>query len=432
MKKTNNKFLNSIFVLILSGMSTKVLGMIIKIIFTRIVGTKAISLYTLVIPTYSLLLTICSMAMPTTIAKLISEKDDMSIINNASLIIIILNFTIMILIYIFAPFLANNLLKEPNSYYLIIAMSFTLPFASLACILKGYFYGKQKMVPHVISNTIEQIIRLILIITIIPLLLKKSYVHASVGLILTNTITELASVITFIICMNKKDRINLKKINFNKNTSKDILNLSFPIVSSRIIGNICFFFEPIILTNSLLLNGYNQEYIMLEYGVYNAYSISTLTIPSFFINAISLALLPEITKLISQKESSQAKKRLKISFVLVIILGITFSFGIYIFKDKILYLLYNTNKGSNYIKILAPVFVLFYLENIFTVFFSAISKTKITFYISLISSSIKLLCIFLLSFLHIGIYSLVYSEIINILLIISLDLIFYKKYIKKI
>ena len=29
--------------------------------------------------------------------------------------------------------------------YLLIAMSYTLPFASIACILKGYFYGIQKI-----------------------------------------------------------------------------------------------------------------------------------------------------------------------------------------------------------------------------------------------------------------------------------------------
>lgn len=74
MKLKQNKFLTSTILLIFSGMATKVLGLIIKVIFTRIVGTTTISLYTLVMPTYSLLLTISTLAMPTTIAKLIAEK----------------------------------------------------------------------------------------------------------------------------------------------------------------------------------------------------------------------------------------------------------------------------------------------------------------------------------------------------------------------
>ena len=74
MKLFKNKFFTSTFILMLSGLSTKVLGLIIKIIFTRIVGNTTISLYTIVMPTYSLLLTIGTFAMPTTIAKLIAPS----------------------------------------------------------------------------------------------------------------------------------------------------------------------------------------------------------------------------------------------------------------------------------------------------------------------------------------------------------------------
>ena len=51
MKLFKNKFFTSTFILMLSGLSTKVLGLIIKIIFTRIVGNTTISLYTIVMPT---------------------------------------------------------------------------------------------------------------------------------------------------------------------------------------------------------------------------------------------------------------------------------------------------------------------------------------------------------------------------------------------
>lgn len=427
MKKINNKFLESIIILIFSGMATKVLGLIIKIIFTRIVGPKAISLYTLVMPTYSLILTIASFAMPNTISKLISEKEDSSIINTATIIILVLNFIIIFIMFLISPFIANTLLKQPNTYYLLIAMSLTLPFASVACILKGYFYGIQKMKPHMVSNFIEQIIRLILILTVIPILSKISYVHAACGLILTSTVTEFASVICFLLYMNNNERINLKKLNYSRTISKEIINLSMPTVSSKIISNICFFFEPIVLTYSLLKNGYSKEYIIMQYGIYNAYSISTLLIPSFFINAIALALLPETTKLISKKNYTKMKKRLKQGFISTIILGSIFSFFIFSFKNSILKLLYNTTNGSEYIKILAPIFILFYLENIFSTFFQAIGKTKISFKISIISSIIKLLSMYLLSYLKIGIYCLIYAEIIDIIIIIILDLLYYKK-----
>ncbi len=430
MKIFQNKFFTSAFILMLSGMTTKILGLIIKVIFTRIVGTKTIGLYSIVMPTYSLLLTLCTLAMPTTIAKLIAQKEDLRILNSASIIIIIINTLIVILMHITSPIIANHLLKEPDSYYLLIAMSYTLPFASLACILKGYFYGIQKNIPHVASNTIEQIIRLSIVIIIMPKLIKISYIHAAVGLILTSVITELASIIVFLCFMKKNDVINLFKFNYNNLYFKDILDLSIPNVTSKIIGNICYFFEPIILTNLLLYKGFSNEYILTEYGAYNAYAISTLTIPSFFITAIALALIPEIAKNLEQKNYYLIKKRLKQGFGITFTLGISFTFVIFLFREKILLLLYNTMLGSDYIKFLAPFFIIFYLEAIYSAFMQAINKTKITMFITIIASLIKLISLIVLILFNYGIYALLISEIINIIITVYLNHLYTKKYFK--
>ena len=54
-----------------------------------------------------------------------------------------------------SPFIANVLLKQSDATGLLIACALTLPFISLSSILKGYFYGKQRMMPHTVSNIIE-------------------------------------------------------------------------------------------------------------------------------------------------------------------------------------------------------------------------------------------------------------------------------------
>ena len=50
-----NKFLKATFILMIGGLITKILGFGIRIIYTRMVGSDAINLYSLVMPTYSLL-----------------------------------------------------------------------------------------------------------------------------------------------------------------------------------------------------------------------------------------------------------------------------------------------------------------------------------------------------------------------------------------
>ena len=71
MKK--EKFLISTIILIIGGAITKVLGMLIRIIMTRIVGTEGISLYMLIFPTFSLFMTLSQLGFPIAISKLVAE-----------------------------------------------------------------------------------------------------------------------------------------------------------------------------------------------------------------------------------------------------------------------------------------------------------------------------------------------------------------------
>ena len=59
----------------------------------------------------------------------------------------------------------------------------------------------------------------------------------------------------------------------------------------------------------------------------------------------------------------------------------------------------------------------------------AIGKSMLTMKITTFGVIVKLLSLFLLSLCHIGIYSLVYSEIINIIFVVLINAFYIKKYI---
>lgn len=428
MKK--NLFIKSTLILILSGFLTKMLGFIIKVIYTRIIGEYGISLFTIATPTYSLLLTISTLAIPISISKLVSENKGRSIriLTSAAFLILSINFLLILIIFLTKDFIAINLLKEPLATPILMAFALTLPFVSISAVLKGYFAGKQNMVPHAISNILEQIVRLIIIVTILPILMKKSVMYAVLGLILLTILSEISSIIVFLFFLPKHINYKTNLLPSKKHT-KDILNISLPTVSSRIIGNIGYFLEPIILTNLLLFSGYTNAYILREYGAYNAYSLALLTMPGFFIAAISTSLLPEISKFHGERNSSMVKRRIKQSLLFALLIGTFFSFIIFTFRDKLLFTLYNTTNGSDYIKILAPFFVLFYLEGVLTSALQALGHAKITMNITLWGVILKLLVMAILSLCHIGIYSLVIAEIINILFVVLINFKYLKIYV---
>ena len=293
-----DQFKMSIFILLLGGFIVKILGFLVKIIYTRIIGVEGVSLYTIVTPTYSLLITLATFALPISISKLISEKqyNTKKIIFSTAFLMILLNFLFTTIIILLAPWISHSLLKNEESYYLLIAMAFTLPFISTTSILKGYFLGKMNVIPNTISNVFEQIVRILFLLFVLPILVKKSLLLGVISLILLNIISEITSIIVFSFYLPKNRIIHKNELVPNKTILRNILDTSIPSVSSRFIGNIGFFLEPIILTHFLLISGYSNEYILREYAAYNAYALGLLTLPSFFIAAICQILVPEISK----------------------------------------------------------------------------------------------------------------------------------------
>ena len=158
-----DKFKISILILLLGGFIVKILGFVVKIIYTRIIGVQGIALYTIVTPTYSLLITLASFALPISISKLISENNyaTKKIIFSTTFLMIFLNIIFITGFILIAPLISHNLLKNADTYYLLIAMAMTLPFISITSILKGYFLGKMQVIPNTVSNIFEQIIRII-------------------------------------------------------------------------------------------------------------------------------------------------------------------------------------------------------------------------------------------------------------------------------
>ena len=431
--RKKNIFITSSLILICGGIITKILGFIIRIIYTRIVGNEVIGLYALVMPTYSLLITIATLALPTTISKLVAENkhNNLKILSTATCLIMLINAFVVIIMVLSAKFIAINLLHEERCYLLIIAAALTFPVISISSIIKGYFYGKQNMIPNVVSNVIEQIIRGILIYIFVPKIMLKNEILAAASLFLFSFIEEIVSIIINLFFIPKNITIKKSYIIPDKLTLKNILNISLPTVSSRIIGNIGYFFEPIILKNILLYVGYSNNYILVEYGAYNAYTLTILTVPSFFITAISSSLIPEISKNYLNNNIKLVKKRLKEAIIFALIIGITYSIILMFFGKNILYALYNTYSGLEYILILAPIFPLFYIENILMSYLQALNKASVTMKITVVGVILKLVTLATTSLLSIGIYSLIIAEIINILAVISLNIFYTIKFTKK-
>lgn len=413
-----NKFFKSTLILLIGGFITKIFSTLIKITISRLIGSEGLSMYMLVLPTLNLLISLSQFGLPIAISKLVSEetKNNKRLLFSTLPIIIITNLSLIIIVNIFAKYISTTLLHNKDLYISIVATTCVIPFTTISNICRSYFFGKEKMLPHVISNITEDLTRFILTIIFVPKILKISLKYTVCFIILTNVISELASTLILIIFLPKNTNISKKDIVPNKTYIKETLKIGIPNTTGRLIGSIGYFLEPIILTYFLTNNGYSNTYISHEYAVIQGYVMPIILLPSFFTLAISQALLPIISREYAKRNMIIVKKRINQALLLTLTLGITINILIMTNSKFLLNIIYKTNEGINYLKILAPITILQYLQSPLSFSLEAIGKSKINLISSLISSFSRTISLIILSNLNLGIYSLIISISINIIL----------------
>ena len=413
------KFIKSIFILLIGGLLTKVLGMIIKIVMSRLIGTEGLGLYMMVLPTFSLFIGLGQFGLPTALSKLIAEKKKNNIRLFFSIlpISIIINIILIITILLIAPVLSKNLLHDPRCYLPILAIAVVIPFTSLSSICRSYFFGKERMTPHVISNLVEDIVRLSLMIIGIPFFLPKGLEYAVCFIILSNTISEFASIVILLVFLPKKVQIKKSDLIPKKDYMKESLSIGIPNTTGRLIGSIGYFLEPILLTTTLLAIGYSNKYITTEYGILSGYAMPLLLLPSFFTMAISQALLPVVSREYARGNYDSVKRKIKQAIYYSLLIGIPVTIFFIFLPEIPLQFIYHTTEGTNYIRFLAPICLFQYIQSPLSSSLDAMGKSKDGMTATLLGQIVRLTFLVLLSLLKIGLWGLIIAISLNVLVV---------------
>lgn len=425
-----NTFIKSTIILIIGGFITKILGMLIKIITTRMIGSNGYGLYALIMPTMMLLISISQLGLPTALNVLIAKNKNTKRLITASLIIsLTIDLLIMIFLICSAKYISTTLLHEKRVYYGLISIGLILPFISISNMLRSYFFAKERMLPHVITNVLEDVIKLIAIFIFLPFFISKGIKSAIAFIVLTNILSELTSIIGFIILI-PKFKYKKEEIKPTKQDVKSLLNIALPTTGSRIVGSIGYFLEPIIITYVLYKVGFDNNYIVKEYGIINGYVLPLILLPSFFTNALSQALIPNVSKNYSKGKYDLVERKIKQAIICSLLIGIPCTIIFTLTPEIPLKIIYNTAEGIDYIKFLAPVCILHYIQAPISSSLQAMNKAKISLKGTIYGTIIRTILLFILSF-KLGMWGLILATSINIAFVTIFDYINIKKALKK-
>ena len=151
-----------------------------------------------------------------------------------------------------------------------------------------------------------------------------------------------------------------------------------------------------------------------------------LLLPGFFTGAISSSLIPVISKANANNNNLYIKKKIKQAILLSLMIGLPATLILFLFPNFFLKLIYGTTHGANYLKVLAFPFLLYYIELPLSAVLQATDKSKEVMFDNLIGIIFKTILLYVLSLLHIGIYSFIFAASINIIIVTLLHFIHIK------
>ena len=72
---SRNSFFKNTFILIISNFIIKILGLLNRVLLTRLLGHEGISLYILCLPTIILFISLCGFSLNTAVAKVVAMNN---------------------------------------------------------------------------------------------------------------------------------------------------------------------------------------------------------------------------------------------------------------------------------------------------------------------------------------------------------------------
>ena len=266
MKK--NTFMEGAIIATLGIIIVKIIGLLYVIPFNAIIGETGVALYGYGYTIYNLFLTISSAGFPFAISKLTSEYSALGYnravkdaYNTAIKIISIISLVAFVLLFIFAPQIGKLILGTKigeNTYgdiaFVIRMVSFAILIVPFLSVTKGFLQGFKYITPTSVSQVIEQIVRVIVILlgSYIALEIFKTDLKIAVGIAVSGAF--FGGIFAYIYL-----KIKIKKLKLlPKKVEKD----SKLITKKEIISKIVKYSIPFIVI-SLTYNLYNTTDMIL-------------------------------------------------------------------------------------------------------------------------------------------------------------------------
>lgn len=464
--KKSNQFLVQGSILAIASLLVRAIGLLYRIPMVRIIGLEGTGIYNASYEVYNIALILSSYSLPLAVSRLVSvrrvKKEHR---NSYKLFLCAMAFAVVTglistLVVFFGADLIAIVIKSPNAALPLRVLSPTLLVFAIMGVLRGFYQGKNTMIPTAVSQVLEQIVNAIVSIVASYILVKNYSASVNVaaygaagstlGTFTGAFISLLFLIFVFVLykpILNKQMRKDRSENPESYGTLFKLLLLTIaPIILSQTVYQISGFIDRSILGHVLTGKAvaafdnevlkeqlYTESGVDKLWGIYSGQYRLLTNVPVAIATAIGTAIVTTISADHARgyEDAIRSKVHKAIKFNMVI--AIPSAVGMAVLATPIIKLLFpgNYSRLSANVMILgASSIVFFALSTISSSVLQGINRLRTPVINSAISLGIHIVLVYvLLQYTQLSTYALTIGNVTFPLVVCILNWLCIERYL---
>ncbi|KRQ87320.1 Stage V sporulation protein B [Caloramator mitchellensis] len=428
--KVSNFYKNTA-ILVISNVVTGTLNFLFSIILSRSIGPEGMGIYQLVMPLYTMFLFITGGGITVAVSKIAAEKKALGrlrelykTVNILCIFEFIWSLLVVTILLFISKFISNNIIKDARTYYSILAFLPALIIVSISSVVKGTYYGIQRVIEPAIIDVFEKIVRIAVMFPLLNLVKNISLELSCASAVLALSCGEASSLVLFYIFYSiyKRKHRTFEKTDNSLQLLFNTLKISTPLAFNGIFSTIFSMIIAIIIPLRLQVAGFTHQQSLSMFGKVTGMALNIIFYPAIILNSLSVILIPSISEALVQKDYRTVNRRIYKALDVSALVSLASMIILINFPEKIALTFYKDASIAPMLKFLAFGMPLVYIEIISFSILNALGKQKEIMINSLIISLSDLTILYiLLAIPNINIYGYAINFIISAILGIVLS-----------
>lgn len=369
--KTLKIFVFNTFILLLSSVILQVITMFFNIYISNTIGEEAVGVFSLVISVYAFGITLASAGINIASTRIVAEelacKNEVGAKKAAKRCVffsLIFGIFASFIFFIFADFITVYCLHNRISKNVIYLICIALPFISMSAAINGYFTAVRRVYKNAFAKFGEEFVKIACTAFLLKSFMPDGIDYACYSLILADVISEITSFLHLYILYLRDKRGNLIESRYKdlESYNRRILRITIPVALTSYIRSGLSTVKQLIIPSSLQKSGMRSSDSLISYGIVNGMAMPIIMFPVILVTSFSSLIIPEFSRYHAQQKYQKIRSLSALILFGTLIFSILVCTLIFTFSDELSTLIYHKTEIAKYLRILAPLIIVMYLD----------------------------------------------------------------------